>query len=198
MLYYRIRMTFDRPADFSQRGWKEVQRGAMRAAAEHWHANMLPRHFERSARERYGYQPRSDAYQYYKVRAVMNGKAVSAVDLIYSGTTRDAAAKQPLIKAFPTRARLDLLVPPYISMTPDRRGKRKDAPAMGDELTRVTWEEAEELAQVACDFCARAIAPRSVTHDTAVRFGKRVTVTTSTASRPNGSEFLQSYTVICE
>ena len=185
-------MTFDRPPDFSRRGWAKVQKAAMQAAAEHWHAAMLPRHFEHTARGRYGYQPRTEKYQRGKVRAVMAGRARSAKDLIHSGLTKDSAMKRPLIKAFPTRARLDLLAPPYISMKPDPRGRRKAAPAMGDELTRVTFEEAEELAEVAVAFCESRIGT--------VRDALRsVSVTTSAATTANWpAEWSQSYTVICE
>jgi hypothetical protein len=143
---------------------------------------MLPRHFLQSARGRYGYQPRTAGYQRSKVRAVMSGKAKSAYDLIYSGLTQESAMHRPLIKAYPTRARLDLLVPPYINMRPDPRGKRKAAPAMGDELTRVTYDEAEALARVAADYCAACLAPTSYSYNTFARVPKRLT---------------QSYTVIC-
>jgi len=198
MLYYRIKMTFDRPLDFSQRGWKEVLRGAMRAAAEHWHAEMLPRHFMQSARERYGYQPRTAGYQRSKVHAVMSGKAKSACDLILSGLTQQSAMQRPLIKAFPTRARLDLLVPPYIQMRPNPRGKRKAAPAMGDELTRVTYDEAEELANVAMHYIGTVLAPRS-TSTAVFSARRRMGVALSTATTMTGApEYMQSYTVICE
>jgi len=188
MLHYRIKMTFDRPPDFSRRGWSEVQRAAMRAAAEHWHASMLPRHFEQNARARYGYQPRTPGYQESKVRAVMRGKARGGMDLVFSGLTRDSAMKRPLIKAFPTRARIDLLVPPYIGV----------APALGDELTRVTYEEAEELAAVAVDSIQSVLAPRSFSTNV-FSARRKVGVRTSTARTPNWpAEWSQSYTVICE
>ena len=172
MIYYRIKMTFDRPPDFSRRGWQEVLRGAMLVAAEHWHAEMLPRHFEQLAREHYGYQPRTAGYQKRKVHSVMSGKAKSACDLVYSGLTRESAAKPPRIKAFPTRARLDLLVPPYINMRPNPHGKRKAAPALGEELTRVIYGEAEQLARVAVGYIESQIG------------GVRATI--------------QSYTIVCE
>jgi hypothetical protein len=161
MIYYRIKLTFDRPADFSRRGWREVLRGAMRAAAEHWHAEMLPRHFERSARERYGYQPRTAGYQRRKVRDVQRGKAAGGVDLVYSGLARDSALKPPRIRAYPTRARVELLVPPYINMRPNPRGRRAAAPALGDEMTRVTFDEARRLEAVMVDFTAAALTNSS-------------------------------------
>lgn len=196
MIHYRIKLTFDRPPDFSKRGWNEVLRAAMRAAAEHWHAEMLPRHFQRSAREVYGYQPRTAAYQRRKVREVMSGKAAAAVDLVHSGLTRDSAVKPPRIKAYPTRARLELLVPPYIKMRPDPRGRRKAAPAMGDELTRVTYRESQELAEVISSVIAAALAPRDVSSTAAS--ARRKISSRSTAARPSTHSALQSHTIICE
>jgi len=198
MVHYRIMLKFDRPPDFSRRGWKEVQRAAMQAAAEHWHAAMLPLHFEQNARARYEYQPRTAGYQRSKVRSVMRGKARGGMDLVFSGLTRDSAMKRPLIKPFPTRARIDLLVPPYIGMKPNPRGSRKAAPAMGDELTRVTYEEAEELAAVAVGVMQQALAPRSMT--TNVLGSRRKVSSRTTLSRQTrlSAEWAQSYTVICE
>lgn len=192
MIHYRIKMTFDKPPDFSRRGWQEVKRGAMRAAAEHWHAVMLQRHFAQSARGRYGYQPRSAKYQRRKVRAVMSGKAKSGHDLVFSGLAMESALKPPRIKAFPSRARLDLLSPPYIKMRPDRRGKRKAMPAMGDEMTRVVYEESQDLARVAIAYMELRLGD--------VRYAvQSVSVTTSTAMTANWApEYVQSYTVICE
>ena len=191
MLYYRIKMTFPRPPDFSQRGFREVLRGAMYAAADFWHGKIMPRHFQQSAHRRYGYQQRTESYERQKLRGLRTGKAVSAYDLVFSGTTRDSAAKPPLIRAFPTRARLDLLVPPYINMRPNRNGKRAAAPSLGEELTRVTYDEAEQLAAVALDFVEARIG--------AVRSGiSSTTVTVSSAAPDHGPSYLESYTVICE
>lgn len=157
MIAYRIKITQDRPLDFSRRDWKEVLRAGMREAGQYWHQEIMPKHFERSARARYGYQPRRDRYQGYKIRARGRGKAVDTVDLVFSGQTRSSALKPPLIKAYPTRARVDLLVPPYINMRPDPRGKRKAAPAMGDELTRVTYQESQKLSEVVRDMMESAL-----------------------------------------
>lgn len=195
MLYYRITITFDRPPDFSKRGWREALRGAMRAAAEHWHAAIMPRHFERSARGRYGYQPRTAKYQR---RKMFSGAARSGLDLVYSGRARESAMRRPLIRAYPTRARLDLLVPPYIKMKPDPRGRRKAAPAMGDEMTRVTFEEAEELAAAAADFLRGVLAATPVAA-TAFSARKKVSVRTTASARSfSSADWAQSYTVVCE
>jgi len=149
MIYYSITFRPVIPPGFSSRKAKEILRAALRSAAEYWHAEMLPGHFARDARGKYGYQPRSERYQGQKVRARGRGKAADTVDLVYSGLARDSALKPPRIKAYPTRARLDLLVPPYINMRPNRSGKRKNMPALGDEMTRVIYREAHELAQQA-------------------------------------------------
>jgi len=196
MIHYRITMKFDRPPDFSRRGWKEVQRAAMQAAAEHWDEAMMPGHFEQNARSRYGYQPRSSGYQKSKIKAVMRGKARGGMDMVFSGLTQDSAMKRPLIKAFPTRARVDLLVPSYIKMIPNPHGSRAAAPALGDELTRVIYEEAEELAGVAVGVMQQALAPRSMTTDV---FGsRRKTSSRTTLGRSLPAEWAQPFTVICE
>ena len=196
MISYRITFRPVIPPGFSSRAWREILRNAMRAAAEHWHAEMLPGHFARNARAKYGYQPRSERYQGQKIKARGRGKAVDTVDLVYSGLARDSALKPPRIKAYPTRARLDLVVPPYINMRPNR-GKGNTRPSLGEEMTRVTYAESRELAEVAMHFIGMQTWGVSASLQTAGRAKKVSSYSTKTNSSRQ-PDWMQSSVIICE
>ena len=133
VVLYHIQMKFSRPPDFSKRGWKEVMREANRRTILHWHKEMLPRHFKADAAGRYGYRPRRVWYvrqKHYKPALIFSGRAARAVQ----GT--------PLVKAFPTRARLTMNAPAYYKIR--RRDKR---PPLIEETLRITFDESQELGQ---------------------------------------------------
>ena len=195
MISYRITFRPVIPPGLSTRGWKEVLRNSLRAAAEYWHAEILPLHFKRAARGKYGYQPRKDRYQKQKINALRKGKAVDTVDLVYSGQARDSALKPPRIRAYPTRARVDLLVPPYINMRPNR-AKGNPRPALGEEMTRVVYGESRELAEAALRSIGMQTWGVTTILQTAGRAKKVSSYSTQTKSSWNAD--LQSSVVICE
>ena len=66
--------------------------------------------------------------------------------------------KRPLIKAFPTRARIDLLVPPYIRMNTGPARTPQGGPRDGRRIDPRYLRRAEELAEVAIAYCESRIA----------------------------------------
>ncbi|HEY4760946.1 MAG TPA: hypothetical protein VIH42_10240 [Thermoguttaceae bacterium] len=143
MISYRIELRLPFPPGFTKTQFADIKREALKIVAEKWHAILLQKHFKPSARREYEYQPRKEKYQKTKIRAVVRGKAEAAFDLIFSGLTKRMAMQRPQIRAFPTRARIDLAVPFYIEMR-SKMGK----PPMGDEMTRVTYQESQQLSQM--------------------------------------------------
>jgi hypothetical protein len=137
MLGYQVRVTLDRPTDFSIRAWRAVKREAHRQTVLYWHRTYLKGHFTEEAMTKYGYQPRSPKYL---ARPFKRGKP----PLYHSGVTYQAAVRGvPLVRAFENRARLDMATPSYVKMRPDRRYNTR--PNLGDEMTRATYEEKQDL-----------------------------------------------------
>lgn len=143
-----IRMKFSPPPDVSKRRLKEITREAHRVQALEWHRQFIRFHFNGAARYRYGYKQRRPKYLKKKQRiaGVAPGKVLEggSVDLVYSGLTREAMLRPPLVRAFPNRARLEMAGPSYVAMRP----KRPNKPNLGAEITAVTPDEVRTLEKV--------------------------------------------------
>lgn len=132
---YQVRLTLDKPADLSTRGWKEIMRRAHSRELLDWHRTKLRGHFRKAASATYGYQTRKPKYLKQRFK---RGKP----PLIYRGATYNATVKgTPLIRAFPTRAKLTMNTPKYVKMVPLKSGR----PNLGAELTAVTWQETRDM-----------------------------------------------------
>ena len=132
----------ERPAGVGQRTWREISKTGMFNVGLAWDRWYKMRHFAGDATQRYGYADRTAAYRRRKERRGIPG----FLAMVYSGATRASVASPQIPRAFPTRAVITLSAPPYIQMRPDPR--RRKAPNLGEELTRVTAEESEALAKV--------------------------------------------------
>ena len=122
-----------------KRMWEEV--------GKYWQEHMLPRHFERGAAGRYGYQPRSKKHKQRKARSFRKGVAQAPdIDLLMTGRSRADLSRPAAIRAYPTRFSLTMRADrSYFSMRP----YKSRHPAMGEEVTRVTPQENAELARLA-------------------------------------------------
>ena len=128
---YQVRLTLDKPADLSTRGWKEIMRRAHRRELKHWHRTKLRGHFLKGAASRYGYQPRKPKY-------LSQPRKRGKPPLMYGGDAYNATVRgTPLIRAFPTRAKLTMNTPKYVMMRPWKSGR----PNLGAEMTALTWQE---------------------------------------------------------
>lgn len=147
-------ITTERPIDIPIRAWREISRAGMQAVGLYWDQRFKMRHFEAGAESRYGYKPRSAKYLRRKRKGmVKRGRSVypvmdgGASPIVFSGDTRGDIRPPHYPVAMPTR--LDVRMPTrgaYIQMRPDPR--KRDAPNLGEELTRTTTDEVAELAQV--------------------------------------------------
>ena len=66
--------------------------------------------------------------------------------MVFQGHTRAQVASPQIPRAFPTRVTIVMTTPDWVQMRPDPRKRR--APNLGEELTRVTAEEAATLREV--------------------------------------------------
>lgn len=114
----------------------------MLAVGVAWDRWFKMRHFAADARTRYNYAPRTAAHRRRKERRGIPG----FLDLVYGGHTRAQVASPQIPRAFPTRVSIVMPTPAWVQMRPDPRKRR--APNLGEELTRVTPDEAAELEQV--------------------------------------------------
>lgn len=73
-----------RPADISKRHHNRIVKDAARAMTERHHRENIPKHFQRSARRRYGYAPRDPKY----VRSKQKRFGTGGLDLVKRGRTR--------------------------------------------------------------------------------------------------------------
>lgn len=132
--------------DMSKRGHNRVMRSVFLAIGEHWQKHHLPRHFQRGAAARYGYQARTKTYKYKKRQAYKTGGAVQPnQDLVFTGTLRTIVVRHQIVRAFPARATINIPGPTYLSSKPKPGSKRPD---IGGEITAVAREEFHELDRV--------------------------------------------------
>ena len=127
----------DAPKTFSK-----AMRDVLGEVAMAWHRKILPLHFRTGAAQKYGYKRRRAKYMKRKRRQRNVGKA----PLVYRGTLRKQAKFFPRLTSTQHRARVRMRVPAYVkqrgSVTPGH-------PAMGEELLKVTPDEANEMGKYA-------------------------------------------------
>lgn len=129
----------------SVRAWRRITKAAHELAGKLWHALMLPKHFKRMARSRYGYQPRKERYKARKARQQRHGliEGFGDQDLVYTGKLRDMALRMATVKGYPTRAKVILDLPSYARI--NTFGGR---PNLAAEVLAVTPDEAAQLSLV--------------------------------------------------
>jgi len=130
-------------AALSVRDVRRIRKAANRATALLWHRHYLRRHFRPGADVKYGYPARSPKYLDRKRRRASRGHYVKEggnAPLVYSGLSRSRMMRPPTIRAYPTRARVDMAAPSYFRMTP-RAGKHP----LGRQATKVIENERRPL-----------------------------------------------------
>lgn len=136
----------------------ELAEQATMAGAMFWHDGVLKRHFDKDARGRYGYEPRSGSYPH-------DNRKGYKPDLVYSGSLRHdmltRATYRAVGKTIEARmyGRVFNFLPNLPQNTDAKTVRLKDGkgyPNLKREIRVVTQEEAENVAQVvADDFAAR-------------------------------------------
>ena len=130
----------ERPSGVGIRSWREMAKAGMFAVGMAWQRWFKMLHFAPDARSRYGYKPRSAKYRRRKEKRGVPG----FLDMILSGDTRRDVGRLHVPRAVPTRVSLVMPTAPYVQMRP----RYRDAPNLGEELTRVVPDEVEVLEKV--------------------------------------------------
>jgi hypothetical protein len=154
VIVLKAKLTETRPLDVARDAWRDITRDSYRAVGQYWVDNMLQRHFEPGAAERYRYQFRSRAYRIRKDRAFAAGKPMSKGGApviagsnqpnVLTGYMRREMSRSIVIRGFPTRATVIMYGPNYLTT----RFYKKAQPDKPKELTTVTDGERRELAKV--------------------------------------------------
>lgn len=88
---------------------------AYEAMGSLWHDKILPLHFARGAKHRYGYQPRSQKYRRRRARLGVAGDT----DLVFTGDMQKQMQQFATIRGFPTRATVNVSAPYYMTLRPN-------------------------------------------------------------------------------
>lgn len=152
----RGRITYVGAPDATARELPRAAKEGMTVAAKWWHRTVMPRHFQRSARRRYGYKPRTEKYVKQKIRKYGRG-----TDLILTGLLKQRVLRSHTIRGTSKRISVIMNGPSYLHMYPkgsrpsvdtakNDKGERPLRPLgqIAKELTAVTQDELETLARL--------------------------------------------------
>ena len=147
MIPYYIDITSDPDIETLARRVPRLMKFAFERTAMYWHKKMLPRHFERKAKRKYHYQPRRRRYQHRKQAFAKRDRKIQKggrSPIVYSGLTEALAEGRGVIRAYPTRVRLRMPSPRYVTPRP----KDPSKPNLHDEILRVMPGENRTLTRV--------------------------------------------------
>lgn len=147
MIPYFIDITSDPDIPTLARRVPDIMKYAFTATAAHWHDKMLPGHFEPKAKRKYRYQPRRRKYQHRKKAFAQRDKKIrkgGGAPIVYSGLTESLAESRGVIRAFPTRVRLRMPSPRWVTPRPKDPAK----PNLHNEILRVMPGENARLTRV--------------------------------------------------
>ena len=142
MVGFRVKWTGRDKIGMTSREYTELRKTTWTAVGVYWAKTMLPRHFRRNARSRYGYQRRTTKYKASKLDKAREGEAEQGgvVDLVLSGDLEQRIKDHVLIRPYPTRLTFTMIGPRYLTMRP-KSGK----PNMAEEIFALTEKEKEMI-----------------------------------------------------
>ncbi len=138
-----IALNIEFSEDVTVRNMRRIGRAMHQAMGERWLRKYLPLHFRQQTRRRYGFQKRKSKYLKNKQRLAKTGEVEDSgrTLLVHSGDLRRAMSRRFFVRAFPSRATINMPGPSYARMRP--RDPRK--PNLGFEITAVTPAEHADL-----------------------------------------------------
>ena len=153
----RGRITYVGAPDATLRELNRAAKEGLQESGRFWHQWMMPDHFERSARRRYGYRERT--IRYMKQKAKRFG---SNTDLVKSGTLKRQLRRRVQITGTSKKMTVSLRGPAYFHMfpkgsrvNPDKhptndKGERppRAVSVMAAEVTATTQDEINQLAKI--------------------------------------------------
>jgi len=124
----------------SKRDLSQVKRTVLEKVGLDWHGRFLPRHFNTSAENKYGYAQRTRGYKRRKIKNVGHSRP-----LVYTGTMEREATKHAVVRTSSNTARVTMRAR---ALNFAGKAKRKGAsyPDMRMELTAITTQEIKALA----------------------------------------------------
>lgn len=138
----------------SKRGLNNAMRKGHDQAGKFWHRTLLPLHFTKRAKFKYGHRPRQRAYVKRKEALARKGlpfrrggqpiQGDGRIDNVLTGFMRDALTGIGIVRAFPTRTSINMTGPRYITMRP----YKSNQPDKAREILRVTDQEEQRIAGV--------------------------------------------------
>jgi hypothetical protein len=159
----KITITRSGISAIGKRGFQEVGRLAIEAAASYWFDNYLPLHFQNIAYRRYSYASRSTVYNESKAkrRKYDDTQALGEVKpLVFTGRSRESALRSPNIKAKAPNYqsyRADVIIDaPAFNFGV---GKRID---MRDEVTRFTPQEEKTMEKVFAEVWEKQLIAKGI------------------------------------
>lgn len=129
----------DKPPRVLRKAWTEARKEGFAESVGYWHSEYLPGHFYRSAIAKYGYQPRTAAYERRKQRVKGHRNPLHWSGLLKRSATtsiRISSTSKSGTGTFRATARA-------LNFS-----GRQNYPDLRKELTAVTAEQAEQLAWV--------------------------------------------------
>lgn len=146
--------------DLSVRAHREVARESYAAMGKFWVQKYLPDHFQPYSRAKYRYQLRTRKYMQRKRALAARGlvRDGGAIDLVFSGRSRQMLTRPALIRGYPTRVTLDLDAPDYFTVRFNPRGRGRRQPDKMAELGRTISSQDRHLGEVLHDTAATLIA----------------------------------------
>lgn len=143
----RWKITTDKPADVTVRGWRQLLTECWAAVGRWWDEVVKPRLFDSHAAAERGWKPRSERYLKQKLRHAQKDPRIKEGGtrlMVFSGQTRTDVMRPQFGRAFPTR--LTILIPTreYVQM----RSKAPNKPNLGEELATLTAGEMAEAAHL--------------------------------------------------
>ena len=127
-----------KPKVVGVRKLKEFCREGFRQAVLFWHRKYHPLHYRSFSAAKYRYKQRRKGYIERKKLGINPPvKRGGLADIVRSGLTESVMTRPRPVRAYPTRARMRMPGPSYVTMRP--RDSRK--PSLAREITRVISSE---------------------------------------------------------
>lgn len=118
---------------------RQARKHAMRDVAGVWHRRTLPKHFEASAVNRYGYQKRSEKYAIRKARQKHHGRP-----LVWSGDLYRQVRREATVSSTSKGAVVKMRGPRYLYAY----HKDADQPHKAEEMTATTVGELRTMERL--------------------------------------------------
>lgn len=138
-----ITMTEERPPEVIKKHWNTIMQHGLMRVIEHWHSEMLPRHFAPGASARYGYKKRSAKWLKRKRALARVGLAAGTgeLDLVFRGMLREHVTTMATFQATATRATVSMRGRAFVQLNL----KSTRQPDYVREITDTTGDERSAL-----------------------------------------------------